>query len=172
MRTRVTVTAILTTVLLTACGVMSDGKSTTSTGSKATTVTDASGLTAAQAADQLALSIPQLEVTVVYDKDSDPGHLLGTANGYTSKVAFSDGRIPKSDTGIFEKGDIEVGGVIEVFADAAGAKARVKYLQSEAKGMTAQSEYDYVQGATLIRVSHYLTPTQAKEYETLIKQLS
>jgi hypothetical protein len=31
--------------------------------------------------------------------------------------------------------------------------------------MPALSEYDYVQGTTLVRVSHYLTPKQAGDYK-------
>jgi hypothetical protein len=173
MRTRVTVTALFAAALLTACGSISDDASSAVTNASASAQDAGAALTADQIADQLAINIPRLEVTLRYDKDTDPEHLLGQPSGYTSKVAFSDARIPKSDTSIFEKGDIEVGGVIEVFPTAAGVRARLKSLKDDGtKGGTALFEYDYVKGAILVRVSHYLTPAQAAEYETAVKRLS
>jgi len=175
MCTRATVSAIvlLAAALLSACGALGEDNSSAAGGAAgAASNADPDALTAEQAARQLAVSIPQIQVTVTYDKGSDPEHLLGQPHGYLSKVAFSDSRIPKSDTEIFEKGDVEVGGSVEVFADPAAAKARAAGLAKEAKGMIAQSEYDYVQGVTLVRVSHYLSPSQAHGYQVVVKRLS
>ncbi|MET8517746.1 hypothetical protein [Streptomyces sp. NPDC005077] len=53
----------------------------------------------------------------------------------------------------------------------ASAKARATYIQTVTKGMPALAEYDYPVGAVVVRVSRYLTPTQAGEYETAAKKL-
>jgi hypothetical protein len=173
MRTRVTVTALFAAALLTACGSISGNAGTVVSNASPTAQDAGAALTAEQIASQLAINILRLDVTITYDKDSDPEGLLGQPHGYTSKVAFSDGRIPKSDTAIFSKGDVEVGGLIEVFADAADLRARLKQLKDDGtKGGTALFEYDYVKGAVLVRVSHYLSPAQAAEYQSAVKQLS
>lgn len=96
---------------------------------------------------------------------NDPNHLLGRPNQYTSKVTFTDTRIKASDVSGTEKGAVERGGAIEVFADASAAKARADYIQSVTKAMSALAEYDYVHDTVLVRVSHYLTPDQAAEYK-------
>ncbi|MFC8433369.1 hypothetical protein [Streptomyces sp. NPDC057253] len=96
---------------------------------------------------------------------NDPNHLLGRPNQYTSKVTFTDTRIKASDVSGSEKGALERGGAIEVFADASDAKARADYIQSVTKAMSALAEYDYVHDTVLVRVSHYLTPDQAAEYK-------
>ncbi len=55
-----------------------------------------------------------------------------------------------------------------MFADETGAKARMDFIQSVAKGLPAVGEYDYVKGGVLVRVSRYLTPDQAKEYQAAL----
>ncbi|MFE7854072.1 hypothetical protein [Streptomyces sp. NPDC057403] len=102
---------------------------------------------------------------------NDPNHLLGRPNQYTSKVTFTDTRIKASDVSSTEKGALERGGAIEVFADASDAKARADYIQSVTKAMSALAEYDYVHGTVLVRVSHYLTPDQAAEYKAAVATL-
>jgi hypothetical protein len=102
---------------------------------------------------------------------NDPNHLLGRPSQYTSKVTFADTRIAAADVEGAEKGDVERGGALEVFADPSDAEARAKYIQAVTKSLPALSEYDYVHGTVLVRVSHYLTPTQAAEYKTAAERL-
>lgn len=47
------------------------------------------------------------------------------------------------------KGDVELGG----------------YIQKVAKNVPVLSEYDYVHGNAVVRVSHFLTPAEAREYD-------
>ncbi|MFE9601990.1 hypothetical protein [Streptomyces hokutonensis] len=103
---------------------------------------------------------------------NDPNHLLGRPGQYTSKVTFTDSRIKAADVEGTDKGDVERGGAIEVFGDPSGAQARAKYIQTIAKSLPAVAEYDYVRGPVLVRVSHYLTPTQAAAYKATLDKLN
>lgn len=128
-------------------------------------------LTASAAFDKISTSVQTAKQNGTVTAANDPNHLLGRPNQYTSKVTFSDSRIAAADVSGTEKGDIERGGAIEVFGNGAGAKARAKYIQTIVKGMPALTEYDYVHGTVLVRVSHYLTPSQADEYKAAVNGL-
>jgi hypothetical protein len=39
------------------------------------------------------------------------------------------------------------------------------------KSLPALAEYDYVHGSVLVRVSHYLTPEQAAQYESAARTI-
>jgi hypothetical protein len=54
---------------------------------------------------------------------------------------------------------------VEVFADHAGARARAEYLATVTKAVPALTEYDYVQGTTVLQISNAATPEQAAAYE-------
>lgn len=102
---------------------------------------------------------------IVYTAATDPNHLLGRPNGYTSKCAWVDSRVPTSDTSGDPAGDVDFGGSVEVFPTAAGAKARAKEILTDEKAEPILgSEYDYLAGGVLVRISQYLTPTQAASY--------
>ncbi|GED89282.1 hypothetical protein TNCT6_63670 [Streptomyces sp. 6-11-2] len=60
---------------------------------------------------------------------------------------------------------VERGGAIEAFTSPEDAQARAQYIESVTKSMPTLAECDYVHGSILVRVSHYLTPKQAAEYE-------
>ncbi|MFJ2719949.1 hypothetical protein [Streptomyces sp. NPDC087437] len=64
-----------------------------------------------------------------------------------------------------DKGAVERGGAIEAFTSPEDAQARAQYIESVTKSMPTLAECDYVHGSILVRVSHYLTPKQAAEYE-------
>lgn len=108
---------------------------------------------------------------VVFTASSDPNHLLGRPNGYRSKAAWVDSRVNKDDAMGSDPGDIELGGSVEVFPSADAADSRRGYIQALQKGSSLfGSEYDYIRGAALVRVSGLLTPGQAKEYQAALKQ--
>ncbi len=85
---------------------------------------------------------------VAYTAATDPDHLLGRQNGYTSKVNWG----PGGDTG-----------TIEVFPDQADAIARQQYIQ----GFTCPFGWGYfaLQGAADLRIGCDLTPAQAAVLE-------
>lgn len=112
--------------------------------------------------------IPAAKLVKVYTEDDDPNKMLGRPNGYSSKVAFSDSRIAKSDITGTRPDAIERGGSIEVFADMEGAAARAKYIQTMLKNTGFGTEYDYISGGVLVRVTGNLTSTEAKEYKSAL----
>ena len=110
-------------------------------------------------------------VTTDYDETTDPNKQLGRPGGYVDKLAFTDSRIVKADVLDDNAGSVELGGGVELFADTAGAQTRADYIQQVTAGMPALTEYGYVRGGVLLRLSKQLTPTQAKAYEAALQSL-
>lgn len=159
MITRALAAAVLGVVLLTACG-------------SATTGVQRSELTAEQIVTQLAQRVPSAKPGVVFTAETDPNKLLGRPNGYTSKASFTDSRV--KDDGSFmgtREGAVDPGGSVEVFADEQAAQNRLKYIQTMTASMPAFTEYGYVSGPVLVRVSKSLTPEQAAEYQNALAEL-
>ncbi|WP_191892055.1 hypothetical protein [Streptomyces griseoaurantiacus] len=121
---------------------------------------------ASSAFSHIAAEVSSAKLSGTVTAANDPNHLLGRPNQYTSKVTFTDARIKAADVSGTEKGAVERGGAIEVFANSSAAQARAKYIQAVTKSMSALAEYDYVHGAVLVRVSHFLTPDQAAAYKS------
>lgn len=168
-RTTLVVAACAAALSLAACS--SGGGSTSSTNS-AGVVAPAEAASGPKTADDVTKTLGGKIVTLkpfkTYTAEDDPNHLLGRPNGYSSKTAFTDSRVKADDVEGTKPDAVERGGSVEVFGDEAGAKARMELIQSVAKGMPAVGEYDYVKGAVLVRVSRYLTPEQAKEYQAAL----
>ncbi|MGW4042965.1 hypothetical protein [Streptomyces sp. NPDC004721] len=147
---------------LTACS--SQHSSATATATKAAAAAD-KPLTASSAFTQLSSTVSSAKLSGTVTEENDPNNLLGRPNQYTSKITFTDSRIKPADVEGTDKGAVERGGAIEVFASPEDAQARAKYIESVTKSMPTLAEYDYVHGSILVRVSHYLTPKQAAEYK-------
>ncbi|MEU7512987.1 hypothetical protein AB0B13_13395 [Streptomyces sp. NPDC042898] len=162
-------TLVIVLGALTACGAGSDHKNdearNTATAA-APTKAPTKALTASDAFKQLSGKVTTARLSGVVTEDNDPNKLLGRPNQYTSKITFVDSRIKAEDVAGAEKGSVGLGGAVEVFPTAADAQARADYIQSVTKGMPMLTEYDYVSGTVLVRVSHYLTPAQAADYKT------
>jgi hypothetical protein len=94
-----------------------------------------------------------------YTPSSDPNKLLGRPGQYTGKANFRDRRIRSAGF------DVDDGGSVETFASKDEAKRRFDYVSAIAKSASLFAEYDYVEGTVFLRVSHELTPAQAKAYE-------
>lgn len=122
--------------------------------------------TAAALMNGLEKQVPEARLTVEYTEEDDPNDLLGRPGGYISKVAFRDSRVSEDDALGAEKGDVQLGGGVEVYADPADAQKRKTYLESILKGGGIfGTEYWALSGGALLRVSGHLTPTQWKAYE-------
>ncbi|MDQ0230711.1 hypothetical protein [Metabacillus malikii] len=123
-----------------------------------------------------------------YNEDDDPNELLGRPGGYIGKMDFIDKNvekklietekteynIPEDETKatMREKFGVSNGGSIEVFANQDDAKKRFEYVSqvaSELGGMF--TEYGYQEKNIYLRLSKSLTPTQADEYEKVLKEL-
>jgi hypothetical protein len=101
---------------------------------------------------------------IAFTAASDPNHLLGRPTGYLSKCAWQDSRIPQTDQSS-DPGGVEWGGGIEVFSTAAGATHRASYLATvEQADAALGSEYDYILGPILLRISGTFTPDTAASY--------
>ena len=154
--------AVLLTISSTACSSLTDGASPPAADA-------APPQTAEQFVAALAATIPTVRPSIVYTAQTDPNELLGTPGSYTSKAAFTDSRINPATADDTEVGSIELGGSVEVFAVDADARARKDYLEETLRGLPINvSEYSYLRGTVLLRVSRRLDPRQAAEYEAAL----
>lgn len=165
-----TLTLTSTAILLAALAACSSGSNTSDTSDAAgkpgnTAPAAGKPLAADTAFTAISSKVTTAKLGGTVTAENDPNHLLGRPGQYTSKVTFTDSHIKASDVVDSSKGSVDLGGAVEVFADPAAATARAKYIQAVTKSLPALAEYDYVHGTVLVRVSHYLTPTQAAEYK-------
>jgi hypothetical protein len=109
--------------------------------------------------------IPISDIWVITAED-DPNELLGRPNQYIAKVSWKDTRITTSG----EPG-LDTGGTLEIFSNADDMQARKQYLEAVTKGIAFLAEYAYGNGTMLLRLSHELTPDQAKGYEDVFMKL-
>src|ERR1044072_4173500 len=101
---------------------------------------------------------------LVFTDETDPNHLLNRPNQYTEKLDWEDKRVKQDDP------KYPTGGTIEVFNSIENLQKRKEYFE---KGLPtvmsgANPEYTYIYKTALIRVRHYLTPAQAKDYEKVL----
>jgi hypothetical protein len=167
-RAGLTAAASALALAVAACGAgSSNGASTTpaaTTPAPARTSPPATALAAA-------LKPAGLGVTglIVYTVTTDPNHLMGRQGGYSSKVAWADPAAMAAGSGdpASDPGGTEYGGGIEVFPDVADAVARL----AELKGFKPPfgDGYDDLAGTAVLRLSQYLTPNQARAYETAFR---
>lgn len=95
-----------------------------------------------------------------YTAENDPNGLLGKSNGYTEaanvKWAECDGL------------DVSCGATVEVWKDKDAAKQRAEYIQNILGGAPALgSEWTYVDGSTVLRITGDLTEEQAKDLNVI-----
>lgn len=122
-------------------------------------------MTAEQFGRTMASRVPTMQIVRVFTPADDPNSLLGRPNGYTSKIGFTDSRVPPDKLMGLEPGAVEAGGSIETWPDEDSAQRRADYISELGKAVPFAVEYDYVVGPHLVRVSRLLSPDQAAEYE-------
>lgn len=158
-------------ILLAACGTAA---STANTPPKPTATSTPTIPYLGQSADQILATLKSKGLPVgtifAYTAANDPNNLLGRPGQYISKDNFKDTRISSSDTGVnISVGD---GGAVETFASSSDAQKRFAYLQSlSTSGNALFAEYEYLDGAAILRLSSQLTPDEAKAYETAFKSV-
>ena len=128
-RTIFVVIPIALAVLTAACGSGSKPASSAAPGAQLA----AAPKTAEQVVTAITGKIPTVKLVRTFTAADDANHLLGRPNGYTSKTAFSDSRLPADQLGGTAADSGDRGGSVEVFADGAGAKARMDYIQAIGK---------------------------------------
>lgn len=100
--------------------------------------------------------------------ENDENDMLGRPGGYTARVAFE---LPGGDLSA-KVGAIERGGGFEIWPDAAGAKKRLDYIEGIlSSAPILGTEYDYLAGTVLVRVTGKVTPANAKKVEEAVKGL-
>jgi hypothetical protein len=97
-----------------------------------------------------------------YTAATDVNHLLGRPGGYIAKDAWIDRRISPPPT---EIGDVDSGGSIETFSSSQAAQARASEIEALRNGGFLGTEYHFLVGTSLIRVTSALTPAQAAAYQ-------
>lgn len=116
---------------------------------------------ARKAADAIAAEVDSVVKVQDLTEETDPNDLLGRPNGYSAATVLHDSRA--------ECGDgpgVDCGAVIEQWPDEDAAQDRADYIQGILEDSPVLgSEYDYVNGSLLLRVSGALTPSEAEEYE-------
>lgn len=123
-------------------------------------------LTALAVVQGLAKLDQHIKLSITYTARNDPNHLLGRPNGYVSKTAFLDTRINQSQFTHADLGGVDPGGSVEYFSTANLAAHRARYIQSlQAGSPMFGTEYDYLDGGVLLRVSGHLVPSQATKYK-------
>ncbi|MEV8098622.1 hypothetical protein [Kitasatospora sp. NPDC085879] len=121
----------------------------------------------------LATGLP-VKLTVAYTDADDPERRLGQPHQYVSKTAFDDTRVSgsplaKEDAVGHRRDAVSYGGTVEVFATSEDAEARVRDIGGEQQSSgAARPDYLYRSGVVVVRVSHLLTPEQARAYEAAI----
>lgn len=108
--------------------------------------------------------IDTVSKTVEITEDNDPNELIGRPGAYTEAVSIYDSRVT-CDSDL----DVTCGAKVEVFEDADAAKTRFDYIQGIVEeGGGLLTEYDYLDGTVLLRVSGSLKPSEAEEYESAL----
>lgn len=97
--------------------------------------------------------------------ENDPNHLLGRPSQYVSATYFADTRYPKSDL------DDNLMQKVEVFANAADAKARADYIREVTKGVAFLTTYVLQRGRVVVMLDQIMTPDQVAEYQKALDQL-
>ncbi len=99
-----------------------------------------------------------------YSASNDVNKLLGRPGQYTGKANFRDRRIRGSGF------DVDDGGSVETFANKGDAANRFRYVDAITRASPLFAEYHYLEGTVFLRVSHELTPVQAKAYERAFRR--
>lgn len=107
--------------------------------------------------------------SITYTAESDPNSQLGRPGQYSSKASFRDTRL--ADRVTAAEPNVDSGGSIETFPTTAAAERREEYIRGITERLPIVNEYTLREGVVLLRLSHYLTPTQAAEYEAVLRTL-
>ena len=115
---------------------------------------------ASDVADQLSQAVESATEVVAITEDNDPNDLIGRPTGYVSAAVIYDEGAECDELGS------DCGATVEVWRSAEEAQDRSDYIQGilEASPILG-TEYNYLDGAVLLRVSGELKPSVASEYE-------
>lgn len=127
--------------------------------------TNTTSLSASQYIEKLKESGHPIGLVIDYTAETDPNKMLGRPNQYTSKSNFADTTIEQLDPTDPD------GGSVEVFKTKKDAENRKKYIDSIGESMPMLTEYSYINGTALLRLSKSLTPDQAEKYKETFMEI-
>lgn len=164
--------AALLVAVLAACSSNAPSKpapaAATPTATSASPSPSAPAMDAKTVVDRLQAAGLPVSNVVVQTEASDPNHLLGRPNGYTSRASFD---LPGGNANA-QAGDSDRGGAVEVWPDAAAAKARSAYIQGQLKANPMLgTEYDYINGGALLRITGLVVPSTAQTFQAALTKL-
>ena len=122
-------------------------------------------MTAEQVVSELQMGGLPIDGVIVYDENTDENGLLGRPNQYISKVNFADTRLEQFDPASPN------GGTIEVFTSASDLIRRKAHNEMVMEKYPIFTEYLFVHGKYIMRLSKDLSPEQAKEYEEMFMSI-
>ena len=122
-------------------------------------------MTAEQVVSELQRGSLPIDGVIVYDENTDENKLLGRPNQYISKVNFADTRLEQFDPASPN------GGTIEVFTSASDLNRRKAHNEMVMEKYPIFTEYLFVHGKYIMRLSKDLSPEQAKEYEEMFMSI-
>lgn len=115
------------------------------------------------AVQRIEKQVAEVTEAIAITEDNDPNDLIGRPNGYESGVILRDERGECDELGV------TCGAVLETWPDADAAQERSDYILGILEDSPALgSEYHYLDGATLLRVTGELTPSEAADYEAAL----
>lgn len=123
------------------------------------TVSSTNSLTAESVTQSFVSAGLPVGSVISYNEKTDVNGILGKPKGYTSKVNFSDTRVPQYDAAN------PVGGTVEVFKNAEDAKARYEYVTKFNSGENLLSQHNYLHDEVYIRIDGALTKEHAEQYD-------
>lgn len=133
--------------------------SATSTAPAVTPPTQARVEDATSAATTIKAQVSSVVKVVSITENNDPNNLIGRPNGYTSAAVLYEKSVTCSELGA------SCGATLEVWASESQAKARAAYIQKSLTDMPVLgTEYDYIRGSALLRVSGEVKPSVARKY--------
>lgn len=125
---------------------------------------------ASQVVAELARRGAPLRTPHDYTAATDPNKLLGKPNGYLSKTAFSDSRVPAEYVRAERKEALIRGGSVEVFVSADRARARAEDVKRISRSLPKLAEHDLLAGPVLLRLSRLLTLEQIAVYQSALAE--
>lgn len=101
-----------------------------------------------------------IDHVIVYDVQTDVNKLMGRPNQYISKINFADTRLEQHDID-----NNPNGGTIETFNNTSDLNRRKDHNEKVMKQYPVFTEYLFVNGNYILRLSKDLTKDQADEYK-------
>ena len=150
---------------LTGCGGSTSPASTPSTNTSTTVATAAAPTNpvagaATASANRIRALVPSVVKVVTITEKNDPNPIFGRPGAYVSAAVIYEQAVKCTTLAV------ACGAKVEVYTSAADAAARARYLLGMKRdGLIVGGEYDYVRGASVLRVFGGVNALLAGQYQ-------